>query len=360
MLVGLLAGCSRKPAAPITTVAPAAPAASSPQAAGKDGAHGSRKAKDLDVPVFVDGQQVATLRHGELPPGFAPVPASSSAAAGAGTAKAARFYRLGEYLSKVGAPTAKVAAVHLRGNNNRIASIEGDELRSEPNRFLFDFMEGDSGIAKTRWDTTGLRNTFRIDEIRAVFVFAEKSAPTLAPRRSCYVGEPTQPSGEVELCSDKIPYADAEPAKGTRIYLDGRLVGQVKRRKLQDELIVGTEADGKSRFAMAKLLRSFGVEPSRARGVELVSGDDVVGRGSDLAKREDALTFVLPAHRHGRVLLDIPAGWQATTNARSGTAAEVTAVLIYQSTVPSKRPLTPIPDVPPPEDMVTANPIEDG
>lgn len=315
--------------------------------------HGSRKQEGIDVPVFVDGKQRATLRYGELPrelEPFAPEPTTvDGSLTTTPTRTAPRLYRLADYLAAVGVPLRDVRAVHLRGNGFRVASITGDELRADRERFVFDFMQRETGIAKTRWDTTGLANAFRVDEIRALFVFVDKGVPTLDPRRSCYLetvkGEPSP------ICSEKIPYADEEPAKGTRVYVDGRLVGQVKRRRLGESVVVGKDESGQTRFGLTELLRSFGVDPHRAKGVELVAGDDVIARGTDLQKHERELSFVLGAHRHGRVQMNVPASWQAPQGADPHRATEVTAVLLFESKPPtSKRTLTPLPDVPPPEE----------
>ena len=61
-LVALAGGCSRHPAEPPTTAAHAPAAAATPEATDAPSAqtvHGLRKQKNLDVPVFVDGTEVA-------------------------------------------------------------------------------------------------------------------------------------------------------------------------------------------------------------------------------------------------------------------------------------------------------------
>lgn len=339
-LVGVLAGlgCSRK-VPELAATAPATPAAT--VAAAAEGPHGSRKKKNIDVPVIVDGAYVATLRAGELPTA---APARAKSVSGA-----PRYYRLTEYLAAVGVPVAKVRAVHVRGNLARIASVEGDELRREPNRFVFDFLEGTTGVAKLAWDTTGLKNTFRVDEMREVIVFVDKAAPEVDAKRSCYL--------EAGKCSESIPYADGlEIGKGTRVYLDGKLVGQVKRRRLGDDVVLGKSADGTTEFALAKLLKSYGVDAARVRGVDLVAGDDVVARAGREALTESA-SFVLPAHAHGRVRVNVPAAWTAT---RAAASADVTAVLVYQSTRPSARPLHAIDSLPASPRAEEPAPADDG
>jgi hypothetical protein len=300
----------------------------------KEGPHGSRKQKDVDVPVYVDGKPIATLRYGELPASLEGRVLSDHPTAGA------RYYRIRDYLAANGVDPARVRTIHLRGNGNRISSLDGDELARDPARFVFDFMEKDTGIARLRWDTTGLRNTFRIEEIRGLFVYVDKPVPALAGSRSCYVVD-----GD---CSETVPYADGEFGKGTRVYLDGKLVGQVKRRRLTDDLIVGRDDEKRDRFDLAKFLQSVGVDVVHAARVELVAGDALVGRGagSDLLRPDRRATFVLPAHQHGRVLLSIPNSWTGEEDATVSRETQVTAVLIYRSAVPTKRSLTRLSDVP--------------
>ncbi len=341
-LAGVACGCSRKPVqATLPANVPAAASAAPANAGVGNGAkaeapHGSRKKKNVDVPVMIDGALVGTLRFGELPPGLQ----AQKKLADRDKANApVRYYRIADYLKSVGVSLERVRSVHARGNLARIASVEGDELRREPGRFVFDFLEGTTGIAKTGWDTTGLRNTFRIDEIRELLVYVDRESPVVDAKRSCYL--------EGSACSEKIPYAEAElaPGKGTRVYLDGKLVGQVKRRRLTDDLVVGTTESGSPKFALAKLLSSVGVDLSRAKLVELVAGDDVIGRGGAGPAAE--LTFVLPKHQSGRVLVSVPSAWQSTSiPARGARDSEVTAVLVFSSKESRKRDLTPIPDAP--------------
>src|SRR5689334_16964572 len=70
VLLAIAPACSKKPSEPAAANAPVVQAAATaaPSPAPADAiAHGTRKLKNLDVPVFVDGKQVAVLRYGELP-----------------------------------------------------------------------------------------------------------------------------------------------------------------------------------------------------------------------------------------------------------------------------------------------------
>ncbi|MBK6690908.1 MAG: hypothetical protein IPG50_01655 [Myxococcales bacterium] len=300
-------------------------------------AHGSRKKELIGAPVLVDGKAVAGLSFGELP--------SDLLVRRLEPTGPARYFRLYEYLKTIGVDVDRVRAVHVRGNAWRIASIEGDELAREQDRLVFDFLGGTSGGAKVAWDTTGLRNTFRVDEIRQLLVYVDQPAPALDARKSCYLAP--QAEGAPKACSDAVPYAEEAPPKGTRVYLDGKLVGHVKRRKLTSDLVVGERA-GKSVFGLGRLLTSFGVDVAQVREVELLAGDALVGRGNDVATKNDGIAFVLPQRQSGRVLLDVPSTWQApaSSNTRS---AEITAILVFRSKASTGRPLTDISDAPPSE-----------
>ena len=52
-----------------------------------------------------------------------------------------------EYLKAVGVDVDHVKAVHLAGTRDHIASVEGSELRADKARFVFNFLEGETGIA---------------------------------------------------------------------------------------------------------------------------------------------------------------------------------------------------------------------
>ena len=141
--------------------------------------HGSRRAKNLDVPVLVDGEQVAVLRAGELPTQLIAHDDKKNGV------EEARYYRFTEYLTAVGVDVSKIKAVHFQTNGDRVASIEGDELRAQPARFVFDFLGRTNGSVKAAWDTTGMKNNFHSSEMYAVSVFVNKPAPAVSLAKSC-------------------------------------------------------------------------------------------------------------------------------------------------------------------------------
>ncbi len=325
-LLGILSGCSKKapeptavkgqPAAAVQAEEQAKSESAGPAAAG----HGSRKLKGIDVPVYVDGEQKSVLRFGELP-----------------NVKqyGAEFdpeFRLADYLKEIGVAPESVKSVYLFDQTNRIASIEGKELNADRARFVFHFTSGNTGNAETVWDTTGLKNTFIVHEIRRVSVFVNKAAPAIDPQRQCILNASHD-------CEEKMPYASVDPAKGTRVYMDGHLVGVVKRRLIGDDLVLGTTEHGERKLSVAKLAASFGVDPQTVKSVELVSGDDLVARGdaATWSKYAHDMYFTLPEHQHGKVRVHVPADMQAKDGAAQDRDALVTSVLLHKSTsVPNR------------------------
>jgi hypothetical protein len=332
--------CSKKTPepTPVTSApAPALPpaAAKAAQDVGGDGKldpndprHGTRKLIGLDTPVFVDGVQVAVFRYGELPM----IPEIELEGG-------AKRYRIADYLKGIGVNLDTIKSVHFHGNSDRIGSIEGSELRKEPERFQFQFISGETGTPLARWDTDNLKNEFNVHEIRRMTIYVKKPVPKIHPQKQCHVGA----DGD---CTDAIPYADGQIAKGTRVYLDGKMVGFVKRRQVTDAMLVGPAAadPSESKYSVAKLLASMGVDPSTIKGVELMAGDDVVARatGEQFTTLAQSTYFTLPKHNHGKVRVRVPAELQAQEPGVTNKDALVSAMLLYKSVTPKERKLVAI------------------
>jgi len=335
VVIGCFAGalaCSKKTPepTPVAKTLAAAPAAAPAGGDGKldpnDPKHGSRKLIGLDTPVFIDGVQSAVLRTGEMPA------LKAIELEGGG-----KRYRVSDYLAGIGVSVDAVKSVHFHGNGDRIASIEGTELRKDKDRFVFSFIAGDTGAPLQKWDVTGLKNEFIIHEIRRVTVYVKKPSPAIHPTRQCHVAA----DGD---CSDVIPYSDGQVAKGTRVYLDGKMVGFVKRRQVGDALIVGDLPDGEHKFSVAKLLSQMGVDPTTLKNVELMAGDDVVARatGDQFTALAPNTYFALPKHNHGKVRVHVPAELQAQAPGVTDHDALISAVLLYKNTAPATRNLVAI------------------
>ena len=346
LATGALVACSKRAPEPTAQVRPAPlPVAAAAAAAAKaeadrggdgkldpnDPKHGARKLMGLDVGVFVDGVQASVLRYGDLP-----------AIPGETLEGGAVRYKLVDYLKGIGLDPATIKSVHFHGNNDRIGSLEGSEIRKEPNRFQLQFLQGTTGSPVVRWDTDGLKNDFVVHEIRKVTIYVKKASPLVDKSKSCHVGADGQ-------CSDAVPYASGDAVKGTRIYVDGKMVGFVKRRQLADALVMGDTPAGERKYNVAKLvattLVAAGVDPAGIKSVELVAGDSIIARASGEKFNTIAsdFYFTLPKHNHGKVRVHVPTAIQAEESRSSGDQdALISSVQIFKSTKPADRDLSAI------------------
>lgn len=325
IVIVLCSGCSKKQPAGANEPAQTRTAASEGVAKfDPNDKHGTRKLMGLDVPVFVDGAQKGVLRAGDLPQ----IPEARAW-------NGARGWRLYDYLAAIGVAPESVRAIHLYGNGKRIAAVQGGELTADKDRFVFSFLSGDTGAPIARWDTTGLKNTYVVHEIRRVAVYAAKDAPALDPNKLCVLA-----NGE---CTDALPYG-AEPAKGTRVYVDGKMIGYVKRRQLGEALVLGKTEAGDHEFSVSRFIASLGGSLDGVQGVELVAGDEVVGRAdaAQWSKLAPEMYFTSPQHSHGKVKVHVPAAIQAAGGEAKDRDALVTALHVYKTTAPTKRELVAI------------------
>lgn len=323
LALGGLTGCSKK--ATRAKVQPVAAPAPVTVAAKDDAQHGTRKLKGLDVPVFVDGVQVSVLRYGDLPP-IERVMLDETVPA----------FRVYDYLKAVGVKPESVRAVHIHGNTNQIAGLEGREMMSDTKRFIFSFASGDTGAPMVRWDNDGLKSQYSVHEIRKLSVFVKKPVPPLHKDRLCHLAQDG-------TCTDAVPYNDGTVVKGTRLYVDGKMVGHVKRRLVADRFHAGTTATGEQKYSLGALLADHGVTGD-VRSVELIAGDEVIGRADASAWKtvSGSLTFTLPKHGHGKVRVQVPSNIQAPGEGATEREALTSAVHVYVHTKPAARDLVPI------------------
>lgn len=336
-----MVGCSKKAAEPATNPATksatAAPALKTTEINDQPGAfdpndpkHGTRKLMNLDAPVYVDGVQTAVLRYGDL------VMAPARILEG-GTPS----FTIYDYVTSIGIPPASIKSIHLHGNNDRVGSIEGSELVKDKARFAFTFTSGTTGAARQRWDTDGLKNEFVVHEIRKVSIFVKKAPIAIHPQKRCHLDAPLANGGK---CTDAMPYAETGPVHGTRVYVDGKMVGFVKRRQIQDVVLAGKTESGDQKYNVAKFVETLGVKTDGIKAVELVAGDDVVGRAS--AEQFDRLSpdlfFVLPKHNHGKVRVHVPYEIQVAGERPGDRDALVSSVHVYKTLAPADRPLVAI------------------
>lgn len=347
LLVGgvmLVGGCSRKPTEPAATkavaTAPAKPAQKTTEIYDKplafdpnDPKHGTRKLMNLDAPVYVDGVQASVLRYGDLVvKPFAILEGETPS------------FAIYDYVKSIGIAPESIKSIHLHGNNDRIGSIEGSELVKQKDRFTFTFSSQTTGAPIQRWDTEGLKNEFVVHEIRKVSIFVKKAPVAIHPQRRCHLDAPLAQGGK---CTDAMPYAEKDPVHGTRVYVDGKMVGFVKRRQIQDAVLAGKTESGDQKYNVAKFVESLGVKINDGiKAVELVAGDDVVARAN--AEQFDRISseffFVLPKHHHGKVRVHVPYELQggAAGESPGDRDALVSSVHVYKTITPAERPLVAI------------------
>ncbi len=357
-LLVALPGCDRCGGAPEAApdsgrVAPSAntSAAPPPADAGDEAGekqHGIRKFKGVDVPVYLDGAQIAVLRYGELPPIKAVFDPEDDT-------KQPLYFRMYEYTKGLGIAPERVKSIHIHDAKHKVASIEGAELVARKTGLLFGFMSGTTGVARTHWSTEGLKNERRIEEMSSVSYFVDRPVPRLVPGKGCHAKDEAP-----DVCTGDIPYVTGEAAKGTRVYIDGRMKGYIKRRALTDATVVGRTPEGDYRYSIAKFASGVTPEADTAAMVELVSGDWVVSR-MDLATyraRQGDLVFTLPKHAHGKALLAIPKAIQGDPAKGKDEALTVTAMLFYKATTPTQRRVVPLAEVDP--SVIDATSLDDG
>lgn len=334
VLAGALMACSKRAEPTATKAAVAAkPALKTTEINDAPGAfdpndpkHGTRKLMNLDAPVYVDGAQVAVLRFGDL--AVAPKTILEG-----GTPSFAVY----DWLKSIGVAPESVKSIHFHGNNDRIGSIEGAELLERKDRFTFTFSSQTTGNAVQKWDTEGLKNEFVVHEIRKVSVFVKKAPIAIHPQKRCHLDAKG-------ACTDAIPYAESGPVHGTRVYVDGKMVGFVKRRQIADAVVMGKTEAGDHKYNLAKFIESLGVKSDGIKAVELVAGDDVIGRATpeQFERLAPEFFFTLPKHNHGKVRVHVPTELQAAGEKPAERDALVSSVLVYKSTTPAQRDLVAI------------------
>ena len=170
-IIVFLLGCDEGVAQYRDGAATTAPVASQPApSANPDMLRDRRKANKGDTPVYVDGELVGALRHGELP---------STLKKSSMEGRKNKVYNVAQYLESIGVNVDELKAVHFSGSG-RVAAMDGDELRKHRDTLAFSFTKrsGTAGKAVMVWHgKTKIHASSRIDKVAAVYVFWKKPAP---------------------------------------------------------------------------------------------------------------------------------------------------------------------------------------
>ena len=305
------AGCSKQQQKASVSL-PAASA--SAQATTENRGKGEGKIKD--VTVFVDGKPIAVTRYSELPLGIKWY--QRPGALGGLTTK--RFLRVYDYVVALGLDPAKVKTIHFHGSHDRIAAIEGDELAKNKESLLFDFTGETYGKPRMKWSTIGLREPTNIDLFTMIAIYIDKAPPVHVGASEDWTldGKPL----------DGLPFVNEALPKGTRFYVDGKLMGAIKRRVLPQKFVTSAENAKTTEFSFARYIESLGVDLATVKAVDFVNGDSVAYRATanDL-KEASSLVFTISNHMKGKVLAHFP----------GEKMARVTSVQVFAKAAPPAR-----------------------
>jgi hypothetical protein len=249
-----------------------------------------------ECPVMIDGRLVGALKYSELPPQMPTwmFPLDDGR-------KVQRF-RISEYVRALGVSLDRVRALHLHGGR-RVTVIDGNELRRVGDRLQIQFTSEVSGRPTFTYPGVDLRSNSAIDSISTFALYADSPAPEYR-RGRLYAGDK-----QVDGGADDAKLA----IRGTRVYLDGKLVRALKRRDA-----------GSAKQELAAVLRKLGVDAAKLKLAEIVARDGVAARvaGANIA----ALETEAPRGSHGRLVID---------GVAEGEPVE--AILLYANSNPSHR-----------------------
>jgi hypothetical protein len=291
------------------------------------GQGGGKKSRFGEATLYVDGEPKGVIRILEMPPQLKIRPKTLEGG------REVNRWRISEYLEVMGVDLAKVKELHLLGGRDRCAVLKGDELRKHAKTLLFSFSKGTGGKARIEWPDEDIEVTTTIDTIVAAMVYIDKVPPKYDREKRKFIDE----KGEQIV---GVPYAQPEAAlKGTRIYLDGKLVGAVKRKRLPNSALAKDYDPKKPRFSLEAYLQSLGVDTSKATTASFIRGDNVYARyePSLWKSRLKDTEFSLDQGSEGKVIVHLGgAPFDADAGAGDPRDLPISALLLHQT---SKAPL---------------------
>ncbi len=321
-----VAGCSRKRVQPATTTTPVVATMPAVAPSTLDPAPEQREKRPRlgEAAVYIDGKSVGVLRKQELPAKL------TGKMVAIGEGYTTLRYGFMDYAAALGIDTKKLRAAHLYGGS-RVALVDRAELTRLGADIQLSFTQGDRGKPRVHFPPKKLNINTTIDMLSGIAFYVDKEPPTLKGN------DLVMPDGTV--ATGKVPYAPEEQGNGTRVYVDGTLVGTVKRKKLTNDLAVpGDEnAAGATKFSLVAYANKLGVDAKRAKAIDLVAGDDVVAHlAADGAK---GVTFSVPSRNRGQALVDVPTG-----TGDASKPARISAIQIFVKTTPPVRDIVAIDD----------------
>jgi hypothetical protein len=320
LALGAAASCSKShPSASANPVArpPQQTVAALPQPA--DGQHGAGKqggGKFNESAVYLDGVPKGILRYSELPAQLKAYPMPEI-----DDLPVARYYRLADYLEAIGVDLAKVRELHIYGSHDRIAVVTPAEILAHRAGVVFDFTRQTGGKPRARWSQLhSLPHKPMVDVIMDIAIYEKKNPPTYAHGEILVDGKPTD---------EGIPYVGDEVPKGTRVYVDGKLDGWVRRKHLPSKLIAPGSSEAHATFSTDAFLAWVGADSHLAKTIDFFDGDTLVARvdGKTWAKTKNEYGFQLPQRSHGKVQGLFP----------GDKSARISSIALYVHTTPASR-----------------------
>lgn len=287
-----------------------------------DGEHGGGKKGEgqfRDSAVYLDGRARGVLRFAELPPGLEPFTMPEI-----DDLDVARYYRLGDYFAKVGIDVAKIRELHVYGSHDRVSVITGDEFRAAKDRMVFDFTQQVTGKPRARWSQLhALRHHPMVDVILGISVYQDKTPPLYQHGELLLDGQVTE----------GIPYVEDGIPKGTRVYIDGKLTGWVRRKTLPDKLIAPGSERVHAKFSTDAFLTYVGADARAARSIDFYDGDSLLERVDAHAFMQGKSDYVfdLPNRSHGQVHESFP----------GDKSARLSSIRLYVRSTPPARTVDP-------------------
>ncbi|HEX8792459.1 MAG TPA: hypothetical protein VF765_16030 [Polyangiaceae bacterium] len=286
-----------------------------PPASGQHGEGKKSGGQFKDSAVYVDGKAKGILSYGELPSTLVP-----SAQPEIDDLDVARYYRLADYLEAVGVDLSRVREMHVYGSHDRVAVITGEELRTQRDKLLFDFTQQTAGKPRARWaQTHALKHRPMVDVILGISLYVDKTPPAYVKGELLVDGQPVE----------GIPYVDDGIPKGTRVYVDGRLDGWVRRKTLPDKLIAPGSTRTHAKFSMDAFIGYVGGDTRNVKAVDFYDGDTLLARvdGKAWHQTKGEYVFELTNRSHGQVVESFP----------GDKTARISSVQLYVRTTPPDR-----------------------
>ncbi|MGH7297315.1 MAG: hypothetical protein ACRELB_20425, partial [Polyangiaceae bacterium] len=233
----------------------------------------------------------------------------------------ARYYRLADYLGLIGVDLARVREVHVYGSHDRVAVLTGEEIRTLRDKLVFDFTQQTQGKPRARWaQMHALQHRPMVDVIMNISVYIEKAPPTFA-RGDMWI--------DGKVVDSAIPYVGDGVPKGTRVYVDGKLEGWVRRKKLPNKLIAAGSEPTHAKFSTDAFIAFLGASTHGLKAIDFFDNDEMLARvdGKTWAESKGEYVFELPGRSHGQVKELFP----------GDKSSRVTSIQLYLHTTPPTR-----------------------